>query len=224
MIIERSDDTKMNLSSIPEELLPLAQEAQNFLEVRNIYQAAIKEVSTKLEILDDEFQVNHDYNPIHHMESRVKSVNSMLEKIIRRGLSDEEGAFSKITDLAGIRVICKYTDDIYRISEMLLKQHDIELVTKMDYIKNPKESGYRSLHLIVKVPVFLSDRVEHVPVEIQVRSVVMDTWASLEHELRYKKNGKPLSQESSKILKQMADQLEEIDDTMSKIHREASRQ
>lgn len=221
MIIKRSEANKVDLSTIPKELLPLAQEAQNFLEVRNIYQAAIKEISTKLEILDDEFQVNHDYNPIHHMESRVKSVNSMLEKIIRRGLDNEERAFSKITDIAGIRVICKYTSDIYRISEMLLNQSDIQLVTKMDYIKKPKESGYRSLHLIVKVPVFLSNRVEEVPVEIQIRSVVMDTWASLEHELRYKNDKKPLSEESSKILKEIADQLKEIDDKMSEIHKES---
>lgn len=221
MIIERNDDRRMDLTQIPEDLLPLAQEAQSFLEVRNVYQAAIKEISTKLEILDDEFQVNHDYNPIHHMEARVKTVKSILEKIMRRGLSDEDDAFMKITDIAGIRVICKYTSDVYRISDMLLQQDDIKLVSKNDYIQNPKESGYRSLHLIVTVPVFLSDRVEHVPVEIQVRTVVMDTWASLEHELRYKKGDKHLSEDSSNKLKTIASQMKIIDDMMNQIHQES---
>lgn len=220
MIIERSDEQRVNIEGIPKELQHIAEEAQAFLEVRNVYQAAIKEISTKLEILDDEFQVNHDYNPIHHMESRVKSVNSMLEKIIRRGLAGEKGAFAQITDIAGIRVICKYTDDIYRIKNLLINQNDIELVNCIDYIENPKKSGYRSLHLIVTVPVFLSNRVETVPVEVQIRTVVMDTWASLEHELKYKRQGRPISEEASKHLQDIAKQMDDIDQMMCKIHNE----
>lgn len=220
MIIERNDDLRIDLATISDEYKALASDAQDFLAVRNVYQAAIKEISTKLEILDDEFQVNHDYNPIHHMESRVKSVKSILEKIMRRGLEGEEKAFMKISDIAGIRVICKYTEDIYRIRNMLLSQDDIEFLNEMDYIKNPKESGYRSLHIIVTVPVFLSDRVEHVPVEIQIRTIVMDTWASLEHELKYKRNGKPISEEASEKLRECAEQMQSIDKMMSDIHRE----
>ena len=220
MIIERNDDLRIDIATISDEYKAFASEAQDFLAVRNVYQAAIKEISTKLEILDDEFQVNHDYNPIHHMESRVKSVKSILEKIMRRGLDGEEKALMKISDIAGIRVICKYAEDIYRIRGMLLSQDDIKFLSEADYIKNPKESGYRSLHLLVTVPVFLSDRVEHVPVEIQIRTVVMDTWASLEHELRYKRQGTPISEEASKKLRRCAEQMQAIDDMMSDIHRE----
>ncbi len=211
MIIERNDDLRIDIATISDEYKAFASEAQDFLAVRNVYQAAIKEISTK---------VNHDYNPIHHMESRVKSVKSILEKIMRRGLDGEEKAFMKISDIAGIRVICKYAEDIYRIRGMLLSQDDIKFLSEADYIKNPKESGYRSLHLLVTVPVFLSDRVEHVPVEIQIRTVVMDTWASLEHELRYKRQGTPISEEASKKLRRCAEQMQAIDDMMSDIHRE----
>ena len=166
MIIEKNEDTKLNLESIPAEMLPMATKAQAMMEKRSLYHAAIKEVSTKLEILDDEFQVKHDYNPIHHMECRVKSVQSTFEKLMRRGYPIEIESFAKITDIAGIRVICKYSSDIYHIASLLIKQSDIELLEEKNYIKNPKESGYRSYHMVISVPVFLSDRVEKVPVEV----------------------------------------------------------
>ncbi|MEG0292056.1 MAG: GTP pyrophosphokinase family protein [Anaerovoracaceae bacterium] len=219
MIIEKSESTKIDLTLIPKELMPMAQEAQTFLEIRNLYHAAIKEISTKLEILDDEFQVKHDYNPIHHMESRVKSIQSTFEKVIKKGYDVNTEGIKKITDIAGIRVICKYIDDIYHIANLLIKQDDIELIREKDYIKNPKESGYRSLHLVILVPVFLSDRVEKVPVEIQIRTIVMDTWASLEHELKYKSEGE-ISEASALHLQQCAHNMWEIDALMEKIHKE----
>lgn len=218
MIIEKKESLKIDLDTMPEEFKPMAMQAQRFLEVRNLYHAAIKEVSTKLEILDDEFHVNHDYNPIHHMECRVKSIKSIFDKIIRKGYDMEDDAFTKIMDIAGIRVICKYSQDIYRVRDMLLKQNDIELIKEKDYIQNPKESGYRSLHIVVLVPVFLSDRVEKVPVEVQIRTVVMDTWASLEHELKYKRNGQPLSEDAIENLKHCAAQMNLIDEMMERIH------
>ncbi len=218
MIIEKKENIRIDLDSIPQEFKPMAEQAQQFIEVRNLYHAAIKEVSTKLEILDDEFHVNHSYNPIHHMECRIKSIQSILEKITRKRFEFNPQVFSKITDIAGIRVICKYTKDIYSISQMLLKQNDIELVREKDYIKNPKESGYRSLHIVILVPVFLSDRVEKVPVEIQIRTIVMDTWASLEHELKYKRDGNMLSSKDAEALKTCASQMHDIDELMEKIH------
>jgi len=218
MIIEKQEDYSIDYAVLPENLRPVAEEAQKFIQTRNLYHSAIKEVSTKLEILDDEFHVRNDHNPIHHMESRVKSVKSMLEKIQRKGWEVSAENMEKITDIAGIRVICNYLDDVYKISEMLLRQNDIELVQEKDYIQNPKESGYRSLHLVVLVPVFLADRTERVPVEIQIRTVAMDTWASLEHEIKYK-NDNEISPEAAEELKKCAEEMAQIDDRMLNIHK-----
>jgi putative GTP pyrophosphokinase len=155
----------------------------------NMYNAAIRAVSTKLEILDDELQILHSHNPIHHLESRLKSPRSILEKANRRGLAlNIDSVRENINDIGGIRVMCHYIDEVYAISELLEKQEDIVVVKKTDYIKHPKPSGYRSLHLVVSVPVYLSSTTERVPVEIQLRTVAMDYWASLEHEMRYKGN------------------------------------
>lgn len=220
MIIEKNEDSKLDLNAIPESMKPMAQQAQAFIELRSLYKAAIKEVSTKLEILDEEFQVKHDHNPIHHMESRVKSIQSTFEKLMRSGYTVNVDSFSKIMDIAGIRVICKYLTDVYSVCRMLLSQGDIELITEKDYIKKPKDSGYRSLHVVILIPVFLSDRVEKVPVEIQFRTVVMDTWASLEHELKYKGDEDVLSSESEMKLKQCAEQMANIDDVLEGMHSE----
>jgi putative GTP pyrophosphokinase len=142
-----------------------------------------------------------------------------MEKINRKGFDLCAESMSKITDIAGIRVICNYIDDIYKIAELLLKQSDIELVREKDYIEDPKKNGYRSLHLVVLVPVFLSDKVEKVPVELQIRTVVMDAWASLEHELKYKRE-EPISKTAVKSLKQCAEEMAAVDARMQKIHRE----
>ena len=160
---------------------------QEFLTLQQVYDAGIKEVRTKLEILDDEFRVKHDHNPIHHMEYRLKSVKSILGKLEKRGLEVSlESIVINLTDIAGVRVICNYVSDVYKIADLLIKQSDIKLIKKKDYIKHPKENGYRSLHLVVEIPILLAEKVQPIPVEIQIRNIAMDFWASLEHHLRYK--------------------------------------
>ena len=163
---------------------------KSYRSIAKNYGAAIREVKTKLEILDDDFELTHKHNPIHHIESRVKSPASIIEKIARKGIDPNPASIqTRLLDIAGIRVICYYIEDIYTIAELLKNQADIEVVEEVDYIKNPKGNGYRSLHLIVTVPVFLSDRTEKIPVEVQIRTIAMDFWASLEHQIRYKSSG-----------------------------------
>ena len=145
-------------------------ESQGFETFRHAYRAAIKEVRTKIEILSEDFAVRHDYNPIHHMERRLKSPESIEEKLIRYGKEVSiESARENIMDIAGIRVVCNFIDDVYAIADMLIEQNDIALIGKKDYIENPKENGYRSLHLVLSVPVFLLNGCENVPVEVQLR-------------------------------------------------------
>jgi len=158
-------------------------------EVNLIYNSALKEIGTKLEILNDEFQHVHFYNPIEHIKSRIKSSESIVKKLKKNGYeSTIENMVKYVNDIAGIRVICSFTSDIYRIAEMLINQSDIKVISVKDYISNPKPSGYKSYHLIVTVPVFLSDRIVDTKVEIQIRTVAMDFWASLEHKIHYKFN------------------------------------
>lgn len=218
MIIEKKDNFHLDEDVVPGALKPLMEEFQDFILLRNTYHAAIREVSTKLEILDDEFQVRYDYNPIHHMECRLKSPRSLFEKLERKGLEIEIASIYQITDMAGIRVICNYIDDVYAVASLLLKQDDIKLIRRRDYIKEPKESGYRSLHLVVEIPVFLSDKTELVPVEIQLRTIAMDTWASLEHELKYKRSG-GITPEMEEELKDCANAMAEVDRRMEEIHK-----
>ena len=162
--------------------------------------------------------MRYDYNPIHHMECRLKSPRSLFEKLERKGLEIEIASIYQITDMAGIRVICNYIDDVYAVASLLLKQDDIKLIRRRDYIKEPKESGYRSLHLVVEIPVFLSDKTEMVPVEIQLRTIAMDTWASLEHELKYKRSG-GITPEMEEELKDCANAMAEVDRRMEEIHK-----
>ena len=155
-----------------------------------VYNAALKEIGTKLEILSDEFQHVHRYNPIEHIKSRIKTSESIVKKLKRYGYeSTIENMVQYVNDIAGVRVVCSFTSDIYRIAEMLANQNDIRILSIKDYIKNPKESGYKSYHMLVSVPIFLSDRVVDTKVEIQIRTVAMDFWASLEHKIRYKFEG-----------------------------------
>lgn len=162
----------------------------SWTEVILVYNAALKEVGTKLEILSDEFQHVHRYNPIEHIKSRIKTSESIVKKLKRHGYeSTIENMVQYVNDIAGVRVVCSFTSDIYRIAEMLGNQNDIKILSIKDYIKNPKESGYKSYHMLVSVPIFLSDRVVDTKVEIQIRTVAMDFWASLEHKIRYKFEG-----------------------------------
>jgi len=160
-------------------------------EVNLIYNAALRQIETKIEILNDEFQHVHRYNPIEHIKARIKTPESIVKKLKRNGYeSTIENMVKYINDIAGIRIICSFTSDIYRLAEMIRTQKDIKVVKVKDYITYPKASGYKSYHLIVTVPVYLSDRmVEDTKVEIQIRTVAMDFWASLEHKIHYKFEG-----------------------------------
>ena len=159
-------------------------------EVTLIYNSALKEIGTKLEILNDEFQHVHRYNPIEHIKSRLKSPESIVKKLKKHGYeSTIENMVNYVNDIAGIRVICSFTSDIYRIAEMIANQSDIKVLSVKDYIEHPKPSGYRSYHMIVSIPIFLSDRSADTKVEIQIRTVAMDFWASLEHKINYKFEG-----------------------------------
>ena len=154
-----------------------------------LYNSALKEVGTKLEILNDEFQHVHRYNPTEHIKTRIKSAESIVKKLKRYGYETSiENMVRYVNDIAGVRLICSFTSDIYRLAEMIGNQSDLKVLSIKDYIKNPKESGYKSYHMLVSVPIFLSDSVVDTKVEIQIRTIAMDFWASLEHKMRYKKN------------------------------------
>ena len=155
-----------------------------------LYNSALKQVETKLEILNDEFQHVHQYNPIEYIKSRIKSPESIVKKLKRSGYEVTiDNMVEHVKDIAGIRLVCSFTSDIYRLAEMIGRQNDLTVVSVKDYIKNPKESGYRSYHMIVSVPIFLTDRVVDTTVEIQIRTIAMDFWASLEHKIYYKFEG-----------------------------------
>ena len=155
--------------------------------LRMHYQFGIDEVETKIDILRREFEQIHEYSPIEHVRARLKSTESMLEKAMRTGTDMTVAAIrERVLDIAGIRITCSFVSDVYWIADMLSQQPDLEVLTVKDYISSPKPNGYRSLHLIVRVPVFLSEHTEHVPVELQLRTIAMDFWASTEHKLSYK--------------------------------------
>ena len=159
-------------------------------EVTLIYNAALRQIETKMQILNDEFQHVHRYNPIEHIKSRIKTPESIVKKLKRNGYeSTIDNMIEYINDIAGIRIICSFTSDIYRIAHMIAEQRDIRVIGIKDYITFPKASGYKSYHMIVTMPVYLSDRTVDTKVEIQIRTVAMDFWASLEHKIHYKFEG-----------------------------------
>ena len=165
-------------------------EVDSWEEVNLIYNAALKQVQTKMEILNDEFQRVHKYNPIEHIKARIKSSGSIVKKLRRYGYeSTIENMITYVNDIAGIRIICSFTSDIFRIAEMIENQKDIKVLSVKDYITYPKASGYKSYHMIISVPVYLSDRIVDAKVEVQIRTVAMDFWASLEHKMHYKFEG-----------------------------------
>lgn len=198
----------------------LNQLRRDFTRFMLQYQFAVEEVTTKLSILREEFRLLHDYNPIEHVGSRVKSPESIISKVTRKGCVPSFDAIRReITDIAGVRVTCSFTSDVYRLFDMLTTQSDISVHTVKDYIAHPKPNGYRSLHALVRVPVHLSDRIVPVTVEVQLRTVAMDFWASLEHKIYYKYD----SQVPSTLLaelKSAADTASELDARMERLHRE----
>lgn len=203
---------------LPEDLTHLFHTYQELLEMQQLYNAAIKEIETKLDILNDEFKVRYMRNPIHHVESRLKSPQSILSKLERRNFEVSlDSAKKNLNDIAGIRVVCCYIDDVYRVADMLLRQSDLRLIELTDYIKQPNFNGYRSLHLDIEVPIYLAERTEHVTIEVQLRTVAMDFWASLEHDLRYKSE-KDIPHEIVDEMLQCADEIAAIDQKMQNIY------
>lgn len=199
------------------ELRTMRDEMQRFLLE---YQFGMQEIETKVAILREEFQHMHDYNPIEHVSSRVKSTDSLVEKVVRKGIDvDFDTIRSNITDIAGVRITCSFTTDAYRLFDLLTAQDDITVITVKDYIAEPKPNGYKSLHAIVAVPVFLSTGRVDVPVEVQFRTIAMDFWASLEHKIYYKYD-RQVPDGLLTSLKDAADTAAELDERMQRLHRE----
>lgn len=213
-------DSGLNAIALPDVPMDdLALVYNRFLSLMSLYQAAADEIVTKFQILDNEFSAKYQRNPIHTLKSRIKSPDSIIGKLNRKGLPiSVEAIRTNLYDIAGVRVICQYIDDIYTLAGLLTSHDDIELLKTKDYIKNPKPNGYRSLHIVVNVPVFLSTGKDYAPVEIQIRTMAMDFWASLEHELHYK-TSKNVEQSLSDELYYCAETIADTDRRMQEIYK-----
>lgn len=202
------------------EYIELLESGRKYMQLMNKYRCAIMEIETKLKVLNSEFAMQYDRNPFESIKSRLKSPRSIIEKLERKmDISEnnlEQLIEENLYDVAGIRVICAFQEDIYHLAELLTRQDDIKIFRVKDYIKNPKPNGYRSLHLILEVPVFLKDGKTPVKVEVQFRTIAMDFWASVDHKLRYKKNVKN-EEEILEKLRQCAATIADLDDEMQRI-------
>lgn len=208
------------LAEVPEGLMNVAYE---FRQVMMMYTCAIREIKTKLEVLNDDLSARNQRNPIEMIKSRVKKPISIVDKLNRRNIPITlESMLEHLDDVAGVRVICSFVDDIYAVAEMLKRQDDITVLAVKDYIKNPKANGYRSYHMIVEIPVFFSDSKKPMRVEVQIRTIAMDFWASLDHQLKYKKDIKDTS--ISEELRQCAEVIAQTDVRMLDIRRKIEAQ
>ena len=199
----------------------MAETALEFQRLMAYYRCAMMEIETKFKVLNEEFSLRYDRNPINSIKSRLKKLTSIIEKMERKNFPMSVSAIEEnLNDIAGIRVVCSFTEDVYGLANALLKQDDIILLQKKDYIANPKENGYRSLHLIVSVPIFLENEKRLMKVEIQLRTIAMDCWASLEHQLRYKKE-KDFTREMEQELYECAKMSTELDARMDRLRKEA---
>ena len=207
-----------HIERIKENSLPYAR-------LMSYYRCAIMEVETKFKVLNEQFSLRYDENPIETIKSRLKSPESIMKKLNKKGLPLTTEAIEKhITDIAGVRIICSFEEDIYKMAKLLLQQDDIILIEQKDYIASPKESGYRSLHLIVEIPIFLEDEKRPMKVEVQFRTIAMDFWASLEHKIRYKKDIEPeLMEQLSKDLTECALKCADLDHRMEGIRKRIQR-
>lgn len=209
-----------DMAVVPESLVHVGRQ---FQQIMMMYTCAIREVKTKLEVLNDELSVRNQRNPIEMIKFRVKKPDSIIEKLHRRGLPISlESVVNNLDDVAGIRVICSFIDDIYEVADMLIRQDDIHVIAIKDYLKHPKSNGYRSYHMIIEVPVFFSDRKKPMRVEVQIRTIAMDFWASLEHKLKYKKDVAD-TDEIVGQLKACADSIELLDYQMQEIRNKIDR-
>ncbi len=215
--VEEQSETMKKQDEIIQMQSEQLRNAKPFNNLMMEFQCAIMEVETKLKVLNEEFSQKYNRNPFESIKSRLKSPESIYEKLRRKGYATTvENIREKLTDVAGLRVICSFPDDIYRLAELFIKQDDIMLIKKKDYIESPKQNGYRSLHLIVDIPIFLSNEKKYMKVEVQFRTIAMDFWASLEHKLKYKKNVKN-ADEIVDMLKACADSIEVLDYQMQDI-------
>ena len=218
-LLDARRDNFVRQSLLSDEFLNFMQQNKKpFDLLMSYYECAIMEIETKFRVLNHELSLEYDNNPIESIKTRVKSYDSILKKIRRKNIPLNLQAIENLKDIAGVRVICSFPDDIYKLAESFLKQDDITLIERKDYIKNPKPSGYRSLHLIVQVPIFLQNEKKMVNVEVQFRTIAMDFWASLDHKMRYKKE---LSDEEVEILQEelydCAEQSAALDERMQRI-------
>lgn len=202
--------------SLPQTVDYLDMERQ-YRQLMYLHEAAIQQITAKLNILKGEFRFSNDRNPISSISSRIKSKESIIYKMQKKGLPMTASALlANVHDIAGVRVVCPFIEDVYYVARMLVKQHDIEVIEVKDYIRQPKENGYRSLHLIVTVQVYFSETTKNIPVEIQIRTIAMDFWASTEHQLRYKKD-REFTEEAQRKLKHCADLMALADEEMQEI-------
>lgn len=216
---EKEDDLPALDGNLMEQMKLLVQRSQPFQEMMMMYRCAIREVQTKAEVLNDEMSVRYHRNPISSISSRVKKTESIAGKLYKKGLPfTVEAIMANLNDVAGVRIICEFIDDIYTIAGMLAMQDDLKLIKIKDYIKYPKDNGYRSYHMIVEIPVFFSKGKTPMRVEIQIRTIAMDFWASLDHELKYKKDiGKVDEELIAQELLSCAERISETDMIMQQI-------
>lgn len=209
--------TVLNGVAMPKDLGEFYQQTADYRKAIMKYQCAIREIKTKLEVLNNEMSVQNQRNPIRMIQSRIKDPLSTIEKLRRRNWPVSVESMEKnLNDVAGVRVICSFIDDIYDLAKMMQTQDDMTILEIKDYIKNPKPNGYRSYHMIVEIPVFFSTHKEHIRAELQIRTIAMDFWASLEHQLRYKKNF-ARSEEIGEKLRECAEIITETDLKMQDI-------
>ena len=202
-----------------EELAKGISRTEEFIRLMTYYRCAIMEIQTKLNVLNAELSLQYDRNPFESIESRLKSPESIVEKMVRRGIPiTVEDMEQEMTDIAGIRVICSFQEDLYSLAELLVEQDDVLLLSRKDYIANPKPNGYRSLHLLLDIPIFLYKGKRHMRVEVQFRTIAMDFWASVDHKLKYKKTLRDPEKVVAK-LKVCADTLAQMDAEMEEIRR-----
>lgn len=194
------------------------KEAQPFINLMMNYECALMQIETKLKVLNTEFALQHKRNPFESIKTRLKKPDSIIEKLRRKGIPlTVDNIENNLTDIAGVRVICSFIEDIYLLSDMLMNQDDITVVNIKDYIRNPKRNGYRSLHLIVEIPIFLSNQKKNIKVEVQFRTIAMDFWASLDHKLKYKKDNLRHPEIIAQELKKCADTITAMDYKMQEI-------
>lgn len=199
----------------------MLQKSEGFVRLMTYYRCAMLEIETKFKVLNEHYSLEHDRNPINTIKTRLKRPLSIKNKLEALGFEMSEESIEKnLNDIAGVRVICSFVEDVYTLADALLLQDDIKIIEKKDYIKSPKENGYRSLHLIVSIPIFLSNEKREMRVEIQLRTIAMDIWASLEHQIKYKKDAK-FPSDLSKELRDCADLSARLDEKLNDIHKKA---